>query len=129
MNSFLAFRMLHMTCAALSLAGFVTRGILRAVKPDLLQARVARVLPHVVDTVLLLSALRLVSLVGFAANASWLLPKIGGVVVYVLLGSIALKYGKRRWICAASWVGAIAVFAFIVSVARTHQPLGFFEWR
>lgn len=128
MNSFLALRTLHMTCVALSLTGFLVRGVMRAVKPALLQTRVARVVPHVIDTVLLASAVCLATLVGFAANANWLLPKIGGLFVYVLLGSVALKYGRRRLVCVTSWLGAIFVFAFIVSVARTHQPLGFFAF-
>ncbi len=126
MNSFLVIRSIHITCAALSLGGFVTRGILRAFNSRLLQTRFVRVIPHVVDTLLLVSAVRLAMLIGFAANASWLLTKIGALLVYVVLGSIALKHGSNRVICVASWLGAIVVFAFIVSVARTHLPPGFF---
>ncbi|KND56600.1 Invasion gene expression up-regulator, SirB [Candidatus Paraburkholderia kirkii] len=62
----------------------------------LLAARPTRILPHIVDTLLLASALTLVAIVGFAANAAWIGAKIAGLVVYIVLGTLALKRGRTK---------------------------------
>jgi uncharacterized membrane protein SirB2 len=56
----------------------------------------------------------------------WLTVKLVLLVVYVVLGSFALKRGrslKARWLC---FIAALCVYAFMLSVARSHQPLGWF---
>lgn len=122
---FLPLRALHMTCAALSIAGFVLRWIWMLMDSRLLAARVTKIVPHIVDTLLLASAIALVAIIGFGPNAAWLSAKIAGLVVYIVLGTLALKRGRTKGARAAFGVLAIAVFAFIASVARTHDPLGF----
>jgi uncharacterized membrane protein SirB2 len=74
---------------------------------------------------LLASAIALVAIIGFSANAAWLGAKIAGLVVYVVLGTFALKRGRTKGARAVYGVLAIIVFAFIASVARSHDPLGF----
>ena len=83
-------------------------------------------LPHIVDSVLLLSALTLAWLLRMhPANAPWLLAKIVGLVLYIGLGMLALKPGRPWALRAAAWVGALAVFGWIVSVAFTKSAWGF----
>ncbi|SAL02195.1 hypothetical protein AWB77_06503 [Caballeronia fortuita] len=122
---FLPLRAIHMTCAALSIAGFVLRWIWMLTDSRLLTARAAKILPHIVDTLLLASAVALVAIIGFSPNAAWLGAKIAGLVVYIVLGTLALKRGRTKAARAVYGVLAIIVFAFIASVARTHDPLGF----
>jgi uncharacterized membrane protein SirB2 len=58
----------------------------------------------------------------------WLTVKIVLLLVYIVLGSYALKRARTsrgRWV---SWLGALAVYATIISVARAHHPLGFLSW-
>lgn len=123
---FLPLRSVHMTCAALSLLGFVVRWIWMLRDSPLLQKRVVRIVPHMVDTLLLLSALCLVGIIGFGPNAPWLMAKIVGLIVYIGLGTFALKRGRTKGLRAVFGVLAIIVFLFIASVARTHDPSGFF---
>ena len=86
----------------------------------------ARTLPHVVDTVLLLSALGLAWMLRLTpGNSSWLLGKIVGLVVYVMLGVVALRPGRPRVVRVAAWLAALSTVAWIVSVAITKTPLGF----
>ncbi len=92
----------------------------------LLQKRAVKIVPHIVDTLLLLSAIGLVGIIGFGPNAAWLSAKIAGLIVYIVLGTFALKRGRTKGARAVFGVLAIIVFAFIASVARTHNPLGFF---
>ena len=54
----------------------------------------------------------------------WLTVKVVLLVVYVLLGSYALKRGRTRAVRIACWLAAIAVYGLIISVARAHHPLG-----
>ena len=98
-----------------------------------IDSRLARTLPHVVDTVLLLSALGLVWMLRMSPFAApWLTAKIVGLVVYVLLGTVALRRGRTKRVRIAAWVTAMATFVYIVSVAITKNPAGFFAdhpWR
>jgi uncharacterized membrane protein SirB2 len=93
------------------------------------RARVAKTLPHIVDSVLLLSALWLAWTLRLTpAEAPWLLAKIIGLVVYIGLGTLALKPGRSLRLRAVAWFAALAVFGYIVSVALTKSVLGFFVW-
>jgi uncharacterized membrane protein SirB2 len=123
---YLPLRFAHMTCAALSILVFVIRYIWMLRESALLQNRVVKIVPHIVDTLLLLSAIGLVAIVGFGPNAAWLSAKIGGLIVYIVLGTLALKRGRTKGTRAVLGLLAIFVFAFIASVAHTHNPLGFF---
>lgn len=124
-DSFLTLRAIHMTCAGLSIAGFVLRWIWMLTDSRFLAARPTKILPHVIDTLLLASAVALVAIIGFSANAAWLGAKIAGLVVYIVLGTLALKRGRTKGARAVYGVLAIVVFAYIASVARSHDPLGF----
>jgi uncharacterized membrane protein SirB2 len=118
-------RAIHMSCAALSITGFVLRWIWMLNDSRLLNARASKIVPHIVDTVLLLSAIALVVIVGFQANAAWISTKILSLIVYIVLGTFALKRGRTKGTRTVTGILAIIVFAFIASVARTHDPLGF----
>ena len=117
----------HCGSAVISLAGFVLRFLLMLAGSHKLGSRIARVLPHVIDTVLLGSAILLAWTMGAVPlRDAWLTVKIAMLLVYIVLGSIALKRGRTRGMRALAGVAAILVFAFIASVARTKAPLGFF---
>jgi uncharacterized membrane protein SirB2 len=55
----------------------------------------------------------------------WLTAKIVALVAYILLGSVALKYGRTKTVRAAAYAGALATFGYIVAVAVTKNPLFF----
>jgi uncharacterized membrane protein SirB2 len=124
--SYAAIKHLHVTAVAVSLLLFTLRGAWMLASPDRLQQRWARIVPHVVDTLLLLSALWLASQIGAEVPNGWLFAKVVGLIVYVVLGTIALKRGRTRGVRIAALIGAFAAFGYIVSVALTKSPLGFF---
>jgi uncharacterized membrane protein SirB2 len=120
-----AWKLLHQTTAALSLAGFVARGIGSFVQAAWVRHRITRTAPHVVDTLLLLSALVMAWTLRLTPdNAPWLVAKIAGLLLYIGLGLLALRPGRPLALRIAAWVAALAVFGWIVSVALTKQPLG-----
>lgn len=121
--NYLAVKHLHMTCAALSGAFFFVRGIWMLRESSLLQRRWVRIIPHVIDTVLLASAITLaVWSAQYPLAQSWLTAKVIGLILYIVLGTIALKRGKTKTVRATAFVAALAVFGYIVSVAITRHP-------
>lgn len=115
----------HAGAAAVSIALFAVRGAWMLYSPELLQRRWVKTVPHVVDTVLLASALWLAWQFGADGPRGWLAAKIVALFVYIALGTIALKRGKTRGVRIAAFVAAVATFGYIVSVALTKSPAGF----
>lgn len=116
-------KLTHVTCAALSIGGFLLRGYWMMTSAPLLQHRATRTLPHVVDTVFLLSGvamLVMLSLNPFVVD--WLVAKFVALVAYVGLGTIALRRGRTRGMRTLALAGAIAIFAYILGVALSHSP-------
>lgn len=88
-------------------------------------AAALRYLSYSIDTVLLTAALMLVAMLPSAVFANhWLTAKLVLLIVYVALGSLALKRGRSGPVRAIGFVAALTVFATMVNIARTHQPLG-----
>ena len=120
---------LHVASVILSLGGFAARGALMLAASPVLNTRFVRVAPHVVDTVLLASALWLAWLIRqYPFVQGWLTAKVIGLVVYIVLGALALRRGRTRRIRIAAFLGAAATALYIVSVALTHDPRGFLLW-
>ena len=123
MPDYAAIKHVHVTAAGLSLALFVLRGAWRAVAPERLAASWIRIVPHVIDTGLLVSAVWLAWQLGVGA-AAWIGAKVVALVVYIALGMIALKRGRTFAVRAAAFFAALATFGYIVSVAITKSPWG-----
>lgn len=115
----------HVLAAYLSIGLFVARGFLLFNGSEWFHHRMLRAVPSVVDTVLLLSALALVLIVHqYPFVDHWLTAKVLGLVGYIVLGAIALGGATRpRNVRVAAYVGAIAVFGYVILVSITRQPL------
>jgi uncharacterized membrane protein SirB2 len=114
----------HIAAVVLSGAGFVVRYALAA-GGRLPQRAIVRIAPHVVDTMLLASALALVWIAGMQPlEIAWLRAKLIGLAIYVVAGTIALKRGRTSRIRAAAFIVALGTLAWIVSVAVTKSPWG-----
>jgi len=120
-------KLVHQSAVTLSLAGFFVRGAASLAGARWVGGgRAAKTLPHVVDSVLLLSALALAWMLRLTpGNAPWLLAKVIGLIAYVGLGVLALRPGRPRGVRATAWVAALLTAGWIVSVAITKSPLGF----
>jgi uncharacterized membrane protein SirB2 len=117
---------LHVTAVAVSGLLFLVRGVLVLAG----SARWARLAPvrfasYAIDTVLLIAGLLLVAMLPGAVFAShWLAFKLLLVVVYIVLGVLALRRARSRAARAAAFAAAVAVYALIVGIALAHHPLG-----
>jgi uncharacterized membrane protein SirB2 len=122
---YLPLRHTHIACAILTVTLFVLRGGLMIADSPWQRNVVLRYVPHAVDTVLLTTALMLTTVIRqFPFSTGWLTMKVLLLVVYIVLGSIALKRGRTRRIRIAAFVAALLTVAFLLTVARAHDPLG-----
>ncbi len=113
----------HASCAALSITLFVLRGVWRFTGSPRAGARWTRWVPHANDTVLLACALVLAwRLAAFPAFHGFLSAKLAGLVVYILLGMTAFRWGRTQGQRMAAWFAAQVVFLYIVGVAITKSP-------
>jgi uncharacterized membrane protein SirB2 len=118
---------LHLTCVVLSITGFCLRGVLTWQRSALMGRRWMRILPHVNDSLLLVAALTLTTLIGqYPFIDGWLTAKVFGLIAYIILGTLALKAGRSPRVRVAAGFAAVLVFSWIVSVALTKHPLGLF---
>ena len=119
-------KLVHQTTVALSLVGFFVRGVGSLSGARWVRFRVARIVPVLVDTLLLASAIALAWMTRLSPlDAPWLVAKIVALIIYIALGVVALKPEAPLPMRAASWVAALAVFGYIVSVAIAKDPRGF----
>jgi len=120
--SFLLLKGLHITCAFISYILFFLRGIWSFMGTPVMRRKWVKIVPHFVDTLLLVSAIALaLTIHQFPFVDSWLTAKVIGVFLYIGLGLVALKYGKSKTIRILSWLAAQVVFVFIVLVAIFHS--------
>jgi len=125
--SYAALKIIHVTSVIFSYILFTLRGVWMMQGSPILQRRWVKILPHVIDTVLLASAVALATMIQqYPGISTWLSAKIGGLLLYITLGLIALRFGKTRRTKTISWITAQMVFFYIVLVALTKNPRVFF---
>lgn len=120
MNYF-AIKHLHTTAAALSILFFIVRAYWSVTSSPRLQSRVVRIAPHIIDTALLVFGVMLAVMIG--PEQPWILAKIIALILYIGVGTIAIKRGKTARTRGIAALIAIAIFAYIVGVAIRHDPM------
>ena len=87
----------HIACVILSGSGYLIRGLWMIRESLWLQKKWVRVLPHVIDTTLLGSAILLaIQLQQYPFIQGWLTAKVLALIAYIVIGAIGLKYGKTK---------------------------------
>ncbi len=116
----------HVVCVLLSALLFLGRGVAETAGADWRKWRVLRFAPHIVDTVLLASAVTMVWLLGLSPFAlPWLAAKLLGLVFYIGFGMIALRFGGTKIVRRTAFAAALVTLAYIISVALIRDPRGF----
>ncbi|MEO7560560.1 MAG: SirB2 family protein [Nitrosospira sp.] len=124
--SYVALKMIHVTSVVISYLLFSLRSMWMMRGSAALQQRWVKITPHIVDTVLLTSAIALAVMIDQdPVNNSWLGAKVVGLLLYIGLGMIALRFGKTRKAKISAWIAAQVVFLYIVLVALTKSPTVF----
>lgn len=124
MTSYTILKHLHMTTAYLTITLFALRLLLDAVGRPGWRQTPLRFIPHINDTVLLVAAISLVFVAGYAsAMPGWLIAKIVLLFGYIVAGVFALKpaFGKPVRITAA--VLALVQVSAILHLAMAKPAL------
>jgi len=91
-----------------------------------LQHHWVKIIPHFIDTTLLLSGIGLIIMLQqYPGTQAWLTAKLVALLIYIIIGSIALKYGKTKTIRATAFLLALATFFYLISVALTRTAIPF----
>jgi len=127
MTPYLITKHAHMGMAYLTITLFILRGgLMLADKQSILAKKPLRILPHVIDTLLLTLGVTLVILGGWPIlQTPWLLAKLTGLLAYIALGTIALKRGRTKQIRSIALLAALLVVGYMVLVAKTKLVLPF----
>ena len=123
---YLQIKWVHVAAVLASGGVFALRGLmLHLGAGTVAMAWPLRFLSYAIDTVLLTAALMLFTILPHAVFANgWLALKLVLLPVYVVLGSFALKRGRTAQSRVGCWLGALAVYATILGIARMHHPMG-----
>ncbi len=127
MATYFSLKYLHIFTVVISISLFVLRYWWQYRGSVMSGKRWVRIVPHVNDTLLLISGFALVMVTHFypfSPQGTWLTEKLFGVIIYIALGFIAL--GKRprsqqvRWF---SFLLGLVVLYIIIKLATTKIPI------
>ncbi|NTV96782.1 MAG: SirB2 family protein [Thiobacillus sp.] len=117
-------KLIHVGTVYITFGLFLVRGIWMLLDSPRLQDRWVRVLPHLNDTLLLTAAIGMLVTGGLnPLSHPWLLVKIGGLLLYIYLGTMALKRGRTKGQRAGYFAAALATIGYIIAVAVTKQVI------
>lgn len=118
----------HIVAVILSGSLFAIRGLLMLAQSRHTNNIALRIMSWTIDTTLLTAALMLITLLHqYPFVQGWLTVKVLLLVVYIVLGTFALKRSRTRMQRAVCFLAALGVYAFIISVAIAHSPWGIFS--
>jgi uncharacterized membrane protein SirB2 len=116
----------HVAAVIASFTLFFVRGLWMMAASGKLTARWVRVVPHVIDTILLVSAIALARVTAqYPFVQPWLTAKVLALLAYIVLGTVAIRRGRTRHVRIVAWILALIVFGYMVAVARARVP---FPW-
>jgi len=121
----LVVKYVHIVAVSVTFALFFVRGlwVLRSYPSP--QEAWVRYLPHLVDTVLVVSALVFLwDARNLGWPGQWFTVKLALIAVYAILAIAVLKFARRLGIKVITWIAALLVFLFVTTIAVLHHPLG-----
>ncbi|MDQ6957446.1 MAG: SirB2 family protein [Mariprofundaceae bacterium] len=118
--------MLHISLVSLSLSLFVWRGMYMWREAPIRLHVWKRMIPDMIDTLLLISGISLTYILGFSPwHDDWLLIKLVGLIVYIFLGIMALRESETLWLKRAYFMLALLVATYMIAVAHSQSV---FPW-
>ncbi len=120
---YMAYKHFHLLMVVLSVSFLLVRYAMSLKPAAILQTKFFKIAPHIIDTLLLISAvLLMLTLQQYPFVHAWLTEKFFAVLAYILLAVMAFRGRTRfiRWLC---FLGALGWLALAVRVAITKQPV------
>lgn len=113
---------IHLATIVITLALFLLRGAWRLTDSPKLNQKWVKIVPHTNDAILLAAAIGMLIVANLnPLDHGWIMAKIIALLAYIVLGTIALKRGKTPLQRNLAFIGALAVFAYMIAVAVTKQ--------
>lgn len=120
-------KQLHIACVLLSGGVFTIRGLLMLGRSALSNHLALKWLSYINDSILLTAGLLLMQMTRqYPVTHDWLSVKLCLLVVYIGLGIFALRAGRSYSRRAVFFVLAFSIYLFMISIARSHHPLGLY---
>ena len=120
-------KIVHIVCVYIAFFGFFLRGVLMIFNSPALEHKALKVITHLVDTVLIASAIALAVILSYnPLEQPCLFTKITVLGLYIVLGLITFKLAQKIYIKVSAWLLGLASLGFMISVAVTKSPWGFF---
>ena len=117
-------KLIHISCAVISLTGFTIRGLLALMESSYLQQRWLKIGPHLVDILLLGSAIYLaIASRQYPGQDGWLTAKLVALLLYIIAGMWVMRFAKTQSQRLTAYIIAIASFSYIVAVALSRNPV------
>lgn len=121
-------KLIHMSSAFISISFFIVRGVWVFNHSGMMNKKWVKILPHVNDTVLLITAIVLaVTLQQYPFTHDWLTAKVVALLLYIVFGMFALKRAKKMKNKVVFFVLALLTFGYIVGVAL-NRTAGWMLW-
>jgi uncharacterized membrane protein SirB2 len=119
-------KLIHVTLAVISISGFTLRGVWRFTDNPKLKQRWVKIVPHINDTALLISAIILmIKTHQYPISQDWLSAKLIALVLYIFLGFMTLRLAKTKIQSFISFIFAILCFSYIIMVAINRSAFPF----
>jgi uncharacterized membrane protein SirB2 len=119
----------HAGLAILTVSGFVLRGTWMFRRSVKLDRPLVRIAPHVIDTAFLITGIWLVAILRLSViQQGWLLAKFAALIAYIVLGAVALRYGRTMRTRTAAFVVALTTYLYIAGVALNKTAISWFAF-
>ncbi|WP_076412991.1 SirB2 family protein [Shewanella sp. UCD-KL12] len=119
-----AIKHIHLTFIAISVLFFLVRFVLHMRQSPIMDKKIVKIAPHVIDTFLLLSGLTLcVIIMQYPFADTWLTEKLAAVVAYIILGAIALKANRGKLFKVFAALGALSWVVYAAKLAVFKQAI------
>ena len=114
-------KLIHMSTAFISISLFLLRGFWVYRDSTMMNKKWVKIVPHINDTVLLITA----AILTYATQQypfvdSWLTAKFIALIIYIILGMFALKRAKELKNKVIFFILSLLMFSYIVGVALTR---------
>jgi len=117
-----ALKLLHVACVVATASASCWRGIWMLGESPLLRHPLTRVLPHLNDTLLLAAGIGMAMMLHqYPLVDGWLTAKLLALLLYIVLGTVALKRGRTKRIRILAFGGALLTLSYLVAVALTRS--------
>ncbi len=116
---------IHVWLVILSVTGFLLRFVWSLKNSAVLQRKAVKIVPHIVDTLLLLTGVSLALIFRYSPfHIDWLGTKLVLIVVYILLGGVAMRPALPRRI--RQMVGCLALLTVLLIMhLAIYKPILF----